>query len=43
VGHAAATAHTRAAGHKHPQHVIAVLARLAEAREPLPCAVQQFC
>ena len=43
VGHAAATAHRRTAGHQHPQHVIAALARLAEAREPLPCAVQQFC
>ena len=25
----------RAAGHEHPQHVLAALARLAEAREPV--------
>jgi putative SOS response-associated peptidase YedK len=32
VGHAAAAAaHRRAAGHQHPQHVIAALARLAQA------------
>ena len=39
VGHAAATAHRRASGHQYPQHVIAALARLAEAGEPLlgPC------
>ena len=36
LGHAAATAHRRAAGHQHPQHVIAALARLAEAGEPMP-------
>ena len=35
MGHAAATAHRRAAGHQHPQHVVAALARLAEAGEPL--------
>src|ERR1700758_2629976 len=31
--------HGRAAGHEHPQHVIAALARLAQAGEPLlgPC------
>jgi hypothetical protein len=28
VGHAAATAHRRAARHQHPQHVIAALAHL---------------
>ena len=42
LGHAAATAHRRAAGHQHPQHVIAALARLAEAGEPLSCPVQQL-
>ena len=42
VGHAAASAHRRAAGHQHPQHVIAALARLAEAGEPLSCPVQQL-
>jgi len=31
-----------AAGHQHPQHVIAALARLAEAGEPLPCPGQQL-
>ena len=35
VGHAAAAAARRAAGHQHPQHVIAALARLAQAGEPL--------
>lgn len=29
--------HTR---YQHPQYIIAALARLAETREPLPCAVQ---
>ena len=42
LGHAAATAHGRAAGHQHPQHVIAALARLAEAGEPLLRPVQQL-
>ena len=31
VGHAAATASRRIAGHQHPQHVVAALARLAQA------------
>ena len=35
-------AHRWAAGHQHPQHVIAALARLAEARKPLPGPVQQL-
>ena len=42
LGHAAAAAHRRPAGHEHPQHVVAALARLAEAGEPLPGAVQQL-
>ena len=42
LGHAAATAHRRAAGHQHPQHVIAALARLAQAGEPLPGPGQQL-
>ena len=42
LGHAAAAAHRRAAGHQHPQHVVAALARLAEAGEPLPGPVQQL-
>jgi putative SOS response-associated peptidase YedK len=37
-----APAHRWAAGHQHPQHVIAALARLAEARKPLPGLVQQL-
>jgi hypothetical protein len=32
----------RPAGHQHPQHVIAALARLAQAREPLPCPAISF-
>ena len=36
------SAHWRAAGHQHPQHVIAALARLAEAGEPMPGAGQQL-
>jgi putative SOS response-associated peptidase YedK len=43
VGHAAATAHRRAARHQHPQHVITALARLAQAGEPVPCPGQQLC
>jgi putative SOS response-associated peptidase YedK len=35
VGHAAATAHWWPAGHEHPQHVVAALAHVAEAGEPL--------
>jgi hypothetical protein len=31
MGHADTTAHRRAAGHQHPQHVLTALARLAEA------------
>jgi putative SOS response-associated peptidase YedK len=32
-----------AASDQHPQHVIAALARLAEARKPMPGAFQQLC
>ena|SRR5438034_3559967 len=32
----------RAAGHQHQEHPVAALARLAQAREPLPCSVQQL-
>ena len=42
LGHAAATAHRRAAGHERPQHVIAALARLVEAGEPQPGPGQQL-
>jgi putative SOS response-associated peptidase YedK len=34
LGHAATAAHRRTAGHQHPQHVIAALARLAQAGTP---------
>jgi len=43
VGYAAATANKRAAGHQHPQHVIAALARLAQAGEPMLGPCEQFC
>jgi hypothetical protein len=36
LGHAATPADWRPASHKHPQHVIAALAYVAEAGEPLP-------
>lgn len=39
VGHAATATNQRAIRHQHSQYIIAALARLAEAREPLPCAV----
>ena len=42
LGHAAAAADRRPAGHQHPQHLVAALARLAEAGEPLPGAGQQL-
>ena len=42
VGHAAATAHRRAAGHQHPQHVVTALARLAQAGEPLLVPANSF-
>ena len=42
LGHAAAAQNGRAAGHQHPQHIVAALAWLAPAREPLPGAGQQL-
>jgi hypothetical protein len=42
TGDAAATAHRRAAGHQHPQHIVTALARLAEAGEPLLGSGQQL-
>ena len=33
-------AHGRAARHQHPQHLVPALARLVEAREPVPGPVQ---
>ena len=42
MGHATATAHRRAAGHQHPQHVVTALARLAEAGEPVLGPGQQL-
>jgi putative SOS response-associated peptidase YedK len=41
-GDAAATEIRRAAGHQHPQHVVAALAGLAETGEPLPDPGQQL-
>jgi hypothetical protein len=43
LGHAAAAAHGRPAGHQHPQHVVAALARLAQAGKSLPRPSEQFC
>ena len=42
MGYAATAAHRRAAGHQHPQHVVAALARLAEAGEPLLVPANSF-
>jgi hypothetical protein len=42
MGHAAATAHWRSAGYQHPQHVLAALAGLAQAGEPVPGPGEQF-
>src|SRR5262249_13411996 len=42
LGHAAPTQDGRAAGHQYPKHVVAALARLAEAGEPLPGAGEQL-
>ena len=36
MGHAAIAAHRGTSGHQHPQHVVAALADLVEAGEPLP-------
>jgi len=40
---AAAAANRRPAGHQHPQHLVAALARLAEAGAARPRAAEQFC
>ena len=42
LGHAAATAHRRPAGHQHPQHIIAALADVAPAGEQVPCPGEQL-
>ena len=42
VGHAAPTQDRRAAGHQHPQYLVAALAQLAETGESLPGAGQQL-
>ena len=42
MGHAAATEVRRTAGHQDPQHVVASLAGLAQARKPLPGPRQMF-
>jgi putative SOS response-associated peptidase YedK len=39
-GIAPSAANRRAAGHQHPQHVVAALAGLAQAGDPLPGPVQ---
>lgn len=43
MGHAATATHRRPARNQHSQHLIAALARLAQARAPLPRAGQQLC
>jgi hypothetical protein len=42
VGNAAAAAYRWSASDKHSQHLVPALARQAEARKPLPRAVQQL-
>jgi putative SOS response-associated peptidase YedK len=42
-GHAATAAHGWPAGHQHPQHIVAALARLAQAREPVLGPGEQLC
>ena len=37
------SAHWRAAGHEHPQHVVTALADVAEAGEPLLGPGKQLC
>jgi hypothetical protein len=43
LGHAFAATDRRAACDQYSQYIITALAWLVEAREPLPCAVQQLC
>ncbi|MET4212365.1 putative SOS response-associated peptidase YedK [Bradyrhizobium sp. LA2.1] len=42
-GHAATTEQARPARHQHPQHLVAALARMAQAGASLSRARQQFC
>jgi hypothetical protein len=42
LGHTTAATHWRAAGHEHPQYVIAALAYVAEARKPMLGSSEQF-
>src|SRR4051812_13040348 len=42
LGHAPATPGRQFSGHKHPQYHLTPLARLAQAREPLPGASEQL-
>jgi hypothetical protein len=42
LAQAAIAAHGRPVGHQHPQHVVAALARLAEAGKSLSCPGEQF-
>jgi putative SOS response-associated peptidase YedK len=43
LGHAATAEVRRGAFHQHSQHVVAALARLAEAGKPLPGPGEQLC
>jgi len=43
LGYATTAAHGRAARHEHPQHVLAALAHVAQAREPMLGPRQQLC
>jgi hypothetical protein len=43
VEHATAPTNWRAASHQHPQHVVATLAGLAQAGDPLPGPREQLC
>lgn len=42
LGYAVTATHRRPASHQHPQHVIAALAHVAQAGEPLPSPRQQL-
>jgi hypothetical protein len=43
LGYAAAAEQRRSSGDQHPEYLVTALARLAEAREPVPRPVQQLC
>ena len=43
LGNASAAARRRVSGYQHPQHQLAALARLAEARKPVSRSLQQLC